>query len=290
VGTPPVVDGGPIHLSDGGCEPAVPPDNGGDCLAQATKCGGDAGCSSSEACVATDAGAACMPTYAASGFTDLVQGVGLFTSLAFDKAGNTYVAYYDRLHGDLRLAKGVGGVFTVTTIDGSDPTTCDDTGNVGLFPSLKISGSTLGVAYQDQDSEELLYWTGSTPAPVAPSARIVVDTGTIQAPAPNNTEDTPMFIGAGASLAYGQSGVAYFAYQNQTQISLRLSSEPAGCATATPSACMVKVIDEWTTAPEGFYSQVAIDGTQGYTSSAQIKALAGGVDDTLILQAPQSMP
>jgi hypothetical protein len=293
VGTKPTVDGGAIELPDGGCEPAVPPDNGGNCLTTATTCGsGDAGCSSSEACVnGADGGAAtCMPTFAATSFTDLVQGVGLFSSLAFDSTGNTLIAYYDRLHGALRLAKGTAGAFTVTTIDGIDPASCESTGNVGLFPNLKVNGATLAIAYQDQDTEELLYWTGPTPAYIAPSQRVVIDTGTIQAPSPNNAEITPMFIGAGVSLAFGQSGTAYFAYQNQTQISLRLSSEPAGCGTSNPAACTVSVINEWTAEPEGFYSQVAIDGTQGYTCSAQIQALANGVDDRLIMQTPLSLP
>ena len=295
VGTTPKLDGGPILLPDGGCEPAIPANSGGACLTTSTKCGsggGDGGaCGTGDACVDdADGGAVCMPTFAATSFIDLVQGVGLFSSLAIDGTGNLDIAYYDRLHGDLRLATGTPGAFTLTTIDGSDPKTCDDTGNVGLFPSLKLNGTTLGIAYQDQDSEQLLYWTGAAPAYNPPQSRIVVDTGTIQPPAPNNGEDTPMFIGAGVSLAYGQSGTAYFAYQNQTQISLRLASEPAGCTTANLSACTVQVVDEWTAAPEGFYSQVAIDGTQGYTCSAQIKALVNGVDDQLIMQTPLPLP
>ena len=88
-------------------------------------------------------------------------------------------------------------------------------------------------------------------------------------------------IGAGVSLAFGQSGTAYFAYQNQSQISLRLASEPAGCGTQNPSACTLKVINEWDGPPEGFYSQVAIDGTQGYTCSAQIKALTSRLGPAL---------
>ncbi len=301
VGTAAKSDGGPIALPDGGCEPPTPPNPGGSCLTTSTKCGsggGDAGaCASSDACVEdADGGAVCMPTFAATSFTDLVQGVGLFSSLALDTAGNVYIAYYDRLHGDLRLASGMPGALGVTIIDGTDAASCDSTGNVGLFPSLKVSGSgsslALAIAYQDQDDEELLYWTGSAPANITPAERVVVDNGTVPPPVepPDGGDLTPMFIGAGVSLAIGQSGTAYFAYQNQTQISLRLSSEPAGCGTQTPSACTVKVLDEWDGPPEGFYSQVAIDGTQGYTCSAQIKALATGVDNMLIMQTPLSLP
>jgi hypothetical protein len=222
-----------------------------------------------------------MPTFTATSFTDLVQGIGLFSSLALDSTGNVYIAYYDRLHGALRLASGMPGALGVTTIDGTNPANCDSTGNVGLFPSLKITGSgssqTLAIAYQDQDDEELLYWTGSAPANITPAERVVIDNGTIQPPDPPDGGDvTPMFIGAGVSLAFGQSGTAYF--------------EPAGCGTQNPSACTLKVINEWDGPPEGFYSQVAIDGTQGYTCSAQIKALTGGVDNMLIMQTPLQLP
>jgi len=293
VGTPPASDGGPIQLSDGGCEPYAPPDNGGSCMTTSTKCGtGDAGaCASGAACVLDDAGvASCQPTFAGESFNDLPEGIGLFNSLAFDSAGNPVVAYYDRLHGDLRVAVGSGSGFTVTTVDGTDPKTCLDTGDVGYFPSLQVANGNLAVAYQDGTDEELLYWTGSSAAPLAPADRIVVDTGTIQAPSPNNAEDVPMFAGANVSLRIGASGTAYFAYQNQTQISLRLASEPAGCGTQSTSSCHTTVVNEWAADPEGFYAQLAIDGTTGWLSSAQIKALTGGVDNLLLLEGPTSLP
>ncbi|MHB8417485.1 MAG: hypothetical protein ACYDCL_05385 [Myxococcales bacterium] len=293
VGSPPVTDGGPLHLSDGGCAPYAPPDNGGSCMATSTQCGsGDAGCASGDACVANDAGAAsCQPTFAATeGFNDLPLGIGLFTSLAFDSSGNPIVAYYDRLHGDLRLATSNGSGFTVTTIDGTDPATCDDTGDVGYFPSLQLFQGTMAVAYQDGTDHELLYWTGAVPSAVAPNQRIVVDTGTMQAPAPNNGEDTPMFAGANVTLRFGAGGTAYFAYQNQTQISLRLASEPPNCTTPVPSLCNPAIVGEWAADPEGFYAQLAIDGANGWLSSAQIKALVSGVDNQLLLEGPVPAP
>ncbi len=287
VGTPPANDGGPTVLPDGGCLPPGPVTLGGTCE---DACGaGDAGCGSGTACVATDAGASCQPVLAsaATGFVDLPEGVGLFTSLAFTSDGTALVAYYDRLHGDLRLAVGNGSGFTATTIDGSAPGTCADTGDVGLFPSLKVNptNGAISIAYQDSTDQTLLYWTGKTATPIAPAQRIVVDTGTIQPP-DGGPEDWPMFVGASASLAFGQSGAAYLAYQNQTQVSLRLSSEPAGCATATPASCQPSVVNEWASTTEGFYAQVAIDGSNGYVSSAQIKALANGVDNQLLLEGP----
>ncbi len=291
VGTPPAPPTGPTHLPDGGCEPAAPPDNGGSCMTTSTKCGsGDGGCSSSDACVVDDAGAAsCKPTFAAEGFHDLPEGIGLFTSLTFDGSGNPVIAYYDRLHGDLRLAVGSGAGFSVTTVDGSDPS-CNDTGDVGYFPSVQVNNGVIAIAYQDGTDEELLYWTGTAPSSISPSERVVVDTGTLQAPAPNNAEDTPMFAGANVSLRFGASGAAYFAYQNQTQISLRLASEPAGCGTQAPSACSATIVDEWATAPEGFYAQVSIDGTTGWLSSAQIKALTSSPDNQLLLEGPTPLP
>ncbi|MHB1844030.1 MAG: hypothetical protein ACYCWW_04225 [Deltaproteobacteria bacterium] len=283
-------DAGIYDLPDGGCAPNSPPNAGGSCYARATGCPGDGGCPAGDQCVTSDGGPTCLPAFATPSFQDLPEGVGLFTSLAFSSSGTPLVAYYDRLHGDLHLAVGSAGGFTVTTVDGSDPVTCADTGDVGQFPSLRVTGSTWAIAYQDATNEQLLYWTGTAPSTVSPDERVIVDTGTIQPPAPNNAEDTPMWIGAGASLAFGGSGTAYLAYQNQTAISLRLSSEPAACGTQAPQSCQTTVVNEWTSEPEGFYSQVAIDGAKGYASSAQIQATATGVNNRLLLEGPLPLP
>ncbi len=283
-------DAGIYELPDGGCAPYSPPNAGGSCYARATSCAGDGGCPSGDQCVSANGSPTCLPTFTTPGFQDLPEGVGLFTSLAFSPSGAPLVAYYDRLHGDLHLAVGGAGGFSVTTIDGSDPATCADTGDVGQFPSLKLKGSTLAIAYQDATDEQLLYWTGTAPSTLSPDERIVVDNGTIQAPAPNNSLDTPMWIGAGASLAFGASGTAYLAYQNQTAIDLRLSSLPASCGTQAPQSCQTTVLNEWSAEPEGFYSQVAIDGAQGYASSAQIQATTSGVENQLLLNGPMQLP
>ena len=290
---PPPDDAGVFELASGGCAPGEPQDQGGSCQPRSTVCSGlDGGvCPTSDACIAggADGGGICAPVFAPPAFTDLPQGLGLFSSLAFNAAGDPLIAYYDRLHGDLRLAVFSAGVFQVTTVDGSDPTTCVDTGDVGLFPSLRVNGSTWAIAYQDATDQTLLYWTGTAPSSLVPSERIVVDTGTLQAPAPNGGEDSPMVVGANVSLAFGASGTAYLAYQNQTAVSLRLSSLPAGCGTQSPQSCQTTVENEWATEPQGFYAQVAIDGTTGYLSNAQIQALVSGVDDQLLLEGPMPL-
>jgi hypothetical protein len=68
-----------------------------------------------------------------------------------DGAAEPRIAFRDEARGDLRLAaRGASGVWAVTTLDGTDPVTGADTGDVGAFASLAVTPArSLALVYHD---------------------------------------------------------------------------------------------------------------------------------------------
>jgi|AMFO01.1.fsa_nt_gi hypothetical protein len=67
--------------------------------------------------------------------------------------GVEYIAYYDAAAGDLKLAHGTSGAYTVETV-ASD-------GDVGQWPDMLIDGGTVEIAYQDVGNQDLDYAVGT---------------------------------------------------------------------------------------------------------------------------------
>ncbi len=88
-----------------------------------------------------------------TGEQDIAANVGKYASLAIADDGTEYIAYYDAAHGDLKLATGTTGAYTVTTIDAD--------GDVGAWPDLMINGDELVIAYQDVGNQDLKLARGS---------------------------------------------------------------------------------------------------------------------------------
>jgi hypothetical protein len=86
------------------------------------------------------------------------ENYGEYASLALI-AGQARIVFYDRLRGDLKLAsQSTDGGFTVTTLDGSDPVTGVDTGDVGRFAKVAVDPKRrLAVAYFDATGKSLRY-------------------------------------------------------------------------------------------------------------------------------------
>jgi hypothetical protein len=103
-------------------------------------------CGMGEACVADAGGMAVLD--------DLVEGTGLFASLALTSTGTPIIGCYDRLNGALRMAEGfLPGVYGVRTL-GADPMRPRDVGahvSVAVGPQDRI-----GLAYMDQTNDDLL--------------------------------------------------------------------------------------------------------------------------------------
>lgn len=72
--------------------------------------------------------------------------VGQYASLAAD-GSDLRVAYYDAANGDLKLAAGLTGAATITTVDSA--------GDVGAWPALFRSGTGWVIAYHDVGAQDL---------------------------------------------------------------------------------------------------------------------------------------
>jgi hypothetical protein len=73
--------------------------------------------------------------------------VGKYANLAIGSDGTEYIAYYDAAYGDLKLATGTAGSYTITTIDSA--------GDVGAWPDILLNGDELIISYQDVGNQDL---------------------------------------------------------------------------------------------------------------------------------------
>lgn len=124
--------------------------------------------------------------------------VGEFASVHVEDDGTTWVAYYDRAAGDLKLAWGTEGSWEIEVVD--------STGDVGHWPSIAIDGDTVYIAYQDVGEQDLKLASGS---PGSWGIQVVDDGTLIGA-------DTAVF------LADGEPSIVYFdGYSNDMKRATR---------------------------------------------------------------------
>ena len=92
------------------------------------------------------------------------------------------VVFYDRAHGDLKLAqRDDDGAWSVVLLDGHDEERDLDTGDVGRFLSAAVDAKQrLGVAYYDATRGALryLFASGANPVPIVVDDGVVVDQDT----------------------------------------------------------------------------------------------------------------
>lgn len=124
------------------------------------------------------------------------------------------IAFYDRRRGDLKMAtRRVDGVWETTTLDGRDPTTGADTGDVGRFVSLALTaGRQPGLAYFDATRGSLRYL-------VPGDAPIVVDAGTYTDPVTGVTKSDP--VGQFVRLRYSPDDHAVMIYLDAGALALK---------------------------------------------------------------------
>lgn len=156
------------------------------------------------------------------------EDVGEWAQLALvPGAGGTWhprIAFYDRLRGDLKLAaRGEDGRWLTSTLDGRDPATGADTGDVGRFISLATTpGRTLGLAYFDATREALRY-LGPGEAPRIVDAGLSSGTPAVGDAAPPRTPGLRLRVNVGqhASLRYDAVGQGHIVYADTTTPALR---------------------------------------------------------------------
>ena len=134
-------------------------------------------------------------------------------------AGVPRIAFYDRREGDLKLAqRDAENTWRITTLDGRDPTTGTDTGDVGRFATMATdSKRRLGIAYFDATNGALRYLFAST----GQTAPIEVDAGRYGA-VQSGTERRHV-VGQHVSLAFDAQDNAVMVYLDATQLALKAS-------------------------------------------------------------------
>ncbi|MFN7132148.1 MAG: hypothetical protein ACK4N5_08700 [Myxococcales bacterium] len=244
-----------------GCEIAgarvcIADGNGGTtCATPSTAC--STACGTGEVCV-NSGGVRCATQGNAIELADIPPGRGLFPSLAF-RGSEPVIAYYDRNKGNLMVSRKAAS-WTHTTLDGESAG--NDTGDVGLFPSLVIDSSNrYNIAYHDFTRRSLRYYSNSTLTAVSsqtnPAAASIIDNGVV-----DPKLDGPSYVGADASLVFTQAGT-YVAYQNATGVDLRLSKrETAGW----------QLQKEWKDGGLGFFADVVEHEGKLYIVHTRIRA------------------
>lgn len=150
--------------------------------------------------------------------------VGLYTNLFWD-GSEVWLAYYDRANGDLKIAHGNFGSWTVLPAFGSEI-------DVGAWPTLASSGSSVHVAFQNLTSHSL--WWGDVAASITAEE---IDAGA--------------FTGADSSIVW-VDGNAVIAYQDSQNNDTKLAVQD-GAGGWTLSTHMAD-------GAVGFHNNLEVDG------------------------------
>ena len=185
------------------------------CLGESTAC--ETSCETGYSCVELeDETSTCLYATPYSGISGVLEGVGLFTSIAIQD-DKPVVTYYDSIRKHLRGAQGeftVGAAADAGFTTG--PVACVDGDDVGLHSSLGVSGdgSTVGVAYQALGGETLWAMSGAS----------IFDPDATHAQVDDGFRTSSLhLVGMGADVAFDDAGAFYIAYGDQTANDLVLA-------------------------------------------------------------------
>lgn len=225
--------------------------SGASCYPAATGC---SGCDpNSEACVQVGASARCATKTTPVHLTDVTDGVGLFSSLAF-RGTEAVVVYMRRTAGD--------GDLMGATISGSGvvatPVLLDASGDTGYFPDLRPHPATgeLYVAYHDFTSRQLkLFRNGSLAAGISPE---IIDPGAGAAGSGDSS-----FVGTDTALVFLDGTRLLAVYQDATKGDLKLALRTGGWERLAPLRSEGAV---------GFFADAALLDGKLFASHARIQA------------------
>ncbi len=249
------------------------PGSGPGCYAADTTC---TGCDpNTETCVLVGTAPRCAKKYNPSSLNEVVDGVGLFTSLTF-KGKDAHIVYMKRTtpaagglaDGDLYgISIGAQGTVRPAVL-------LDGNGDVGFFPDVKVDpAGSLAVSYHDFTSRQLRFWAGSVFAPGATPE--VIDSGA--GPAGSGESN---WVGTDSAVVFtGTPGQVFVVYQDATRGDLKIASRGASWQELPPLR---------TEGAVGFFADGAFLNGKLYASHARIRAkLVSGeprVDNALLLE------
>jgi hypothetical protein len=173
---------------------------------------------------------------------DPTSDAGRYTSLALDGTGRVHVSHYDITRADLRYATCAAACTTPGNWQGA---AIDTTGNVGLWTSLAVDGtSRLHVSYWDGTNGHLKYATCVATCGTAGSWQVIA-------------VDQAGAVGEYTSLALGVGGALHVSYFDLTNGDLKYATCSATCG--TPGNWQVTAVD--TAGTVGRFTSLAVDGT-----------------------------
>ncbi|RLB48145.1 MAG: hypothetical protein DRI90_25635, partial [Deltaproteobacteria bacterium] len=181
------------------------------CAAEASDCGAD--CASGEECVDLPGGAQCAAVLTSAKLDTYPDALGLYVSAALQPDGAMGLAFYDRVAGNVVVARRGGEGWTTVIADGEQAG--EDTGDKGIGTSLAIDGQgNYHVAYVDGLAEALGYVMvegGSTP-----TTPELVDDGL-------GNPDGHHIVGDDPDILVTQGGDIRISYQDASSGQLRLA-------------------------------------------------------------------
>ncbi len=259
------------------------PGTGPSCLMAATggACVADGGASTcdsnTEACVMVGAAPRCAKKYNPSNLQDIPEGVGLFTSLAFN-GREAFIAYMHRFKPAMAtVAKGelVGIQLDPAGAVRGTATVIDPNGDTGFFPDVKINKANgwVAVTYHDFSSKALKYYSAAGWS--AGTMTEVIDPGTGAMGSGEND-----WVGTDSALVFGPaSGQIYVVYQDPTKGDLKLAKRMGTSWQIMPSIATMGAV--------GFFADGVFENGKVFASHARIHArLISGephVDNSLLL-------
>ena len=192
------------------------------CVADSGLCAdtadGCADCGSGEECVDVGGQPVCEQIVAASAPETYPDALGLYVSATLHPSGGVALAFYDRIHGNVVVARPDGGGWTTVIADGE--LGGDDTGDKGIGTSLAVDGAgNYHLAYVDGVDEALNYMLvvdGATP-----SSPEVVDDG--YGVFGQSFADGKHLVGDDSNILVTQGGDVRITYQDASAGTLRLA-------------------------------------------------------------------
>jgi hypothetical protein len=193
-------------------------------------------CSSGTACVEEEGVASCVDIFDGGVLDAYPAVVGAYVSLAQSSSGELGIAYYDRLRGNLAIARQAGGAWSTMVLDGEAAGA--DNGDKGIGATLAIDGAgDWHLAYVDGYDEAVRYVRvaqGTTP-----SAPEIVDDGLgIEG---DKFADGQHIVGDDANIFVTPSGEVHISYQDATAGTLR---HAVGSPSADGHSWLLKEIEQ----------------------------------------------
>ncbi|MFZ5467953.1 MAG: hypothetical protein ACOZIN_00835 [Myxococcota bacterium] len=244
------------------------PGTGAGCYAPDTTC---TGCdANTEVCVMVGTTPTCAKKYNPSNLAEVVDGVGLFSALAFN-GKDAYIAYMNRTGGDGDLyGVRLGAQNTVLP-----QVLLDAAGDTGFFPDVKLDpgGTNVAVSYHDFSSRAFkLFFAPNFQAGVTPE---VIDPGTGAA-----SSGVHHWVGTDSALAFAGAQDLYAVYQDATGGDLKLARRQNNVWTLLSPLRTEGAV--------GFFADAVMLGSKLFASHARIhaKLVAGEprVDNSLLLE------